>query len=184
MSRVKIIGLTGPAGAGKDTVADMLQSIHLMPRISFADPLYRALSAMLDIPVSTLRKRETKELPIEGLGVSPRFLLQTLGTEWAREVVAKDWWVKIAKLHIDKMAPPGFNRPVVITDVRFQNEVDFVRAEGGVIVAIYRKAAQPVAKHASENPDIWSQADWEINNDGSFTDLEYAANEMVEELVE
>lgn len=166
----KVIGITGPAGAGKDTVGMILSEYHGFHLFAFADPLYDALIAMLQIDEERFRARETKEQPIPGLGVSPRVLLQTLGTEWGRNLIHPNWWVKIARQRIMQRIQSGYD--VVITDVRFQNEVDLVRELGGELIRLARHDVPEVAPHVSENPDIWHQADHLIVNDGSIDELQ------------
>lgn len=85
-----VIGLTGAAGSGKDTAADILCKTHRFIKLSFADPLYDMVSIATRTPVDLLHERECKEATIKSIGASSRKLLQTLGTEWGREIIDKD----------------------------------------------------------------------------------------------
>lgn len=142
----RIIGLTGPAGCGKNFVAGMVTDAVV---IQLADPIYAALSAILDIPETVLRQRATKERPIDWVGKSPRQLLQTLGTDWGRTLVAEDLWLRIARRRIDQLAASG-TPAVVIADVRFDNEAAMIRDLGGEVWLVDRKPATAAAPHASE----------------------------------
>ena len=90
---MQLIGLTGPAGCGKDTIANFLMETHGFVQIALADPLRDGLKAMLGVTDEQLHRRDLKEAPIDWIGRSPRELLQTLGTEWGREHVAADLWL-------------------------------------------------------------------------------------------
>ena len=127
----RIIGIAGLAGAGKNTVADMIAGAVVF---GFADPLYEGLSAMLGVPEDMLRNRVNKEAPLVWLGKSPRELMQTLGTEWGRGMVAQDLWLRIAEQRI--AAARG---TVVFSDVRFDNEAEWIRNQGGEVWAVLRE---------------------------------------------
>lgn len=64
-----IIALTGPAGAGKDTVADYLVEHHGYTKLAFADALREEVGRAFDISVKTLTQRETKEHPMSALAL-------------------------------------------------------------------------------------------------------------------
>lgn len=145
-NRRRIIGLAGAAGAGKDTVANLIPGAR---RVGFADPLYEGLSALLGLPESILRDRRTKELPIAGLGRSPRELLQTLGTDWGREMVAPDVWLRIAYWRWERAAAEGA-AVIAVPDVRFANEAQAIREQGGEVWLVHRPDVAPVEAHASE----------------------------------
>jgi hypothetical protein len=145
--RPRIIGLTGPAGCGKTFVASVVPDAVV---IGLADPIYAALASILGIPETVLRQRATKERPIEWLGKSPRQLLQTLGTDWGRTLVAEDLWLRIARRRIEELAAAGATT-IVIENVRFDNEADMVRIEmGGEVWLVKRRPAADVAQHVSE----------------------------------
>jgi dephospho-CoA kinase len=144
--RPRIIGLTGPAGCGKTFVASMVPDAVV---IGLADPIYAALASILGIPETVLRQRATKERPIEWLGKSPRQLLQTLGTDWGRTLVAEDLWLRIARRRIEELAATGAGA-VVIADVRFDNEAALVQEMGGEVWLVDRRPATEAAPHVSE----------------------------------
>jgi hypothetical protein len=172
---MKIIGLTGAAGSGKDTVADAMRRHFFVRRTAFADPMRLMLGALLshvDAGPEWMTHRDLKETAIPGIGHSYRVLAQKLGTEWGRSV-DPDLWVNIAKsfmLHEGAF----YERDNVwcITDVRFDNEAQFIKGMGGVVWKINRQSAMPVAAHISENginPDL---VDIAINNDQTMQELE------------
>lgn len=172
-----IIGLCGLAGSGKDTVAGILSKHHRFAVISFAGPIYGAVSGITGLSPRELKDRDIKEEPIPWLGKSPRELLQTLGTEWGREMVCDDIWIKIAMRRAAEYAREGWN--VAITDVRFENEAEAIRSAGGQVWQVRRTAAGlqgPTGQHSSEAGVPDHLVDQVIWNDGELEDLEEAVN--------
>lgn len=148
---MKLIGLTGKAGVGKDTVADYLVANYGFTKYSLADPI----KDMLAVIGVDARTRETKEKPHPVFGASPRRMAQTLGTEWGRMCIRNDFWLKAAELHIETVkmgnaldSVPTFNG-IVIPDVRFENEAAWLRAQGGRLWHIIRDVPA-VEAHSSE----------------------------------
>lgn len=160
---VKVIGLTGPAGCGKSLVAGLIPGAVVM---QLADPLYTAISAITGIPEPMLRHRPRKEEPIEWLGKSPRQLLQTLGTDWGRTLVAEDVWLRVAERRLDEWAKAGATT-VVIADVRFGNEAEWIRSRGGEVWFVHRVPDQACSPHLSEAGLPEGSVDWWIDNTGT-----------------
>lgn len=162
-----IIGLCGAAGAGKNTVADILVEDCGFQAVSFAGPVYEAVSAITGLPVEYLQDRKNKERPIGWLGVSPRELLQTLGTEWGREMIHENLWIVIALNKIAELAEAGGK--VVVTDVRFDNEAAALRRVGGSVWQVNRPCETSCGRkernHSSENGVSPKLVDAVINND-------------------
>ena len=141
-----IIGLTGPAGCGKTTVAGMIEGAVV---IQLADPLYAALALMLGVDEAILRHRGAKERPLPGFDRSPRQLLQTLGTDWGRAFVGPDVWLRMAGRRIDALHAAGAPT-VVLADVRFENEAEWIRNRGGEVWRVEREPTAAAAAHVSE----------------------------------
>lgn len=157
----RLIGLTGHKGAGKDAVAAVLRQ-HGYTRIAFADPLKRiALAIGWDGS-----KEERPACSCCGM-LQGRALLQVLGTEGVRQNIREDAWLLAANHEIGK------HERVVITDVRFLNEAEFVRQSGGEVWRIERPGHGGDG-HASETELDNIQADQEIWNGGSLADLAVA----------
>lgn len=170
-----LIGLTGLAGVGKDTVRGILQD-EGFTGFAFADPIRAMIRELLTsngIDDSYMDNRERKETIIPALGVSYRHLAQTLGTEWGRNL-ASDFWLRIAGAYMDDLAWQGDAQAshFVISDVRFENEAAWIRERGGVIWRVVRHHVAPVRDHVSESGVLAIKADEVIFNEGnSIPDL-------------
>lgn len=170
-----IIGLTGYAGTGKDTVRELLCTHHGFEGMAFADPIRMMLRELLlsnGITDAWMQDRQLKEAVIPALGVSYRHMAQTLGTEWGRSL-HPDFWTRTAGAYIDDahQHPDTSNASFVVSDVRFANEAQWVRERGGVIWRVERSAAVPVRAHASEAEIYHIHADRVIDNNGDFAAL-------------
>lgn len=172
---MRLIGLTGLAGAGKDTVAQFLCETQGFVGMALAAPLRMGLQAMFGLADEELNDRALKEQPIDWLGVSPRRLMQTLGTEWGRTFVAQDVWLRVAQQRLERFrrAEPCLHiGGVVVSDVRFQNEADWIAAQDGEVWRIVRPAPTLIgepALHVSEHGT--AAATRTIFNSGTIDDL-------------
>ena len=168
-----LIGICGLAGSGKDEVANVLIERHNYIRNKFADPLYEMVSAMTGYTVSQLQDRTLKEKPIGWLdSKTPRQLLQTLGTDWGREMVCSEVWIRSVAKRVERAAEDG--RHSVITDLRFDNEAAWVRSVGGEVWEVVRDVPQDVACLAAHRSEAGVQDEFisrTINNAGSLDDL-------------
>lgn len=148
MSLPKIIGFSGPAGAGKTTAAfAVVSSKHDFSRLSFADPIRHMLMA---IGVGATELGDGKHLPNALLGSkTPRHAMQTLGTEWGRQSIGPDIWINASRRRLLHVLDLG-NR-AVFDDVRFDNEARMIRDHGdGIIIHLENPALPARMAHASE----------------------------------
>ena len=140
-----IIGIAGFQGSGKDTIADYLQNIYGFKRDSFAATLKDAVAAVFGWDRELLEGRTTESRTwreqvdpcwanrLNMPDLTPRLVLQKWGTEVARKSWHDDTWIaslenKLARAHND----------IVITDVRFPNEIRAVRDAGGIVIRVVR----------------------------------------------
>ena len=175
-STLKLIGVTGAALSGKSTAAQYFVEEHRFVELAFAAPIKAAIQAMLD--VTDIQLRECKEDVVAPLDRSLRYLLQTLGTEWGRELVDEQIWIKLLAQDYDfwrgnkaSLKPEG----IIISDVRFENEAKWVRGHGGIVLHLHRKDSDTVEAHSTEDGVARKGQDYIIHND---FDLSYLRTEL------
>lgn len=154
-----VIGVTGKARSGKDTLSE-----HLYTRLgfdcnraAFADPVKDMLRA---IGIDDIEGYKEEVHPL--LGVTSRKMMQTLGTEWGREAIGEDTWINLTK---EKGKGKKF---LVISDVRFENEANFVR-ENGILLHVTGRGGIK-GFHKSESGVKFQLGDFRIDNG---YDIEY-----------
>lgn len=159
-----IIGLTGKARSGKDTVAEHLKEAYKFHHYWFSKPMKDACRSIFGWDDAHLYG-ELKELNDERYEVSPRVALQTLGTEWGRNTINSDLWILRAQKEMEQ------HKNIVISDCRFDNEAEAIIEAGGIVIEISRESANEVAAHSSENGISSKLINFHIENNGTLTDL-------------
>lgn len=169
-----LIGLTGLAGSGKSTVAAMLADEFAFTELALADPILEMLCTLFataGVDQAWAVERAFKEQPTT-LGFSYRHLAQSLGTEWGRGL-AEDFWLRVLQHRLQTPALEGEN--VVVSDVRFPNEAEFITRRGGLVVRVLRRPEDmppaPVRPHASEAHSAQLPVATELLNYGSKATL-------------
>jgi hypothetical protein len=204
-----IVGITGLIGSGKDTVADYLINFHGFKKLSYAQPLKDAVSAIFGwdremLEGTTLSSRQWREEVDEWWAkrldiphLTPRWVLQQWGTEVCRRNFHTDIWVASIENTLRKI-----NDNVVITDCRFPNELDAIKNSGGTVVRVVRgenpdwypyaedytltQNPQSFAKlldysvHASEYSSVGLKYDIILDNNGSIDEL----HSLVESIID
>ena len=204
-----IVGLIGLINSGKGTVATELVQKYNFRQDSFAASLKDACAMLFGWPRhllegDTKESREWREIAdpwwSEKLGIanfSPRYALQIMGTDILRNHFNQDLWFITVENRIRKNP----QQDVVISDVRFPNEIDFIRKQGGVLARINRgpnpvwyetavmaNNGNSIAKevmtktyssaHFSEWAWAGSKVDFEINNNGTLENLQTQVSEL------
>lgn len=173
-----LVVFTGFKGCGKTTASKFLSSAYGFKSLKFADGLKDMLRAL------GLNEREIEgDLKEEPCGIlmghTPRWAMQTLGTEWGRECISKDFWINLWVSRVRKTLHAGFG--VVNDDMRFPNEAEAVKMLGGTIVRIYGKNDKEAQEdtHASESHYSTIAADYSLINRGTIGDLHRSVDTMV-----
>ncbi len=164
MPQPNVIGLVGYKRSGKDTVANWLHDHWGYTRVSFASPIKSMICKMLNEDGAALERH--KDETVEWLGVTRRYMLQTLGTDWGRVLINPDVWILAAMEKIRR------NRFTVITDVRFENEAAAIARLPNASENWYiSRASCSSTEHASEQEIEIIKYDWVIHNHGTQEDL-------------
>lgn len=183
----KYIGLVGRARSGKDTVALHLIDKHGHTRVAFADRMrdaVEALNPVIRIDADGLIYTCTlaqglKMYGWEGLKTySPdiRGYLQRMGTEVGRYMFGEEFWVEQA-LRVSE----AYER-VVFSDVRYPNEAERIRKEGGILWRIERDGIETSDEHTSESLIETIKVDHVVKNSGSIEDLFARVDKLMRKL--
>lgn len=157
-----IIGLGHRARTGKDTTALILKEQRAFIIESFAKPLKLMVKGLFNWTDEHVNG-SLKEVVDPEIGKSPRYVLQKLGTDCFRDTLSPEIWIKCMELR--------WHDKVVIADVRFNNEAEFIKRHNGKLWRIDRNALS-VNIHISEQ-DLLNYKSWDliINNNGSLEKL-------------
>jgi|AACY02.11.fsa_nt_gi hypothetical protein len=171
-----IVGVAGFIGSGKDTIADYLITFKGFKRMSYAQPLKDAMSAVFGwdrelLEGTTAYSREWRDqvdpwwadrLQIPHL--TPRWVLQQWGTEVGRRAFHDDIWIASVE---NKLRTAKDN--IVLSDCRFPNELKSIKNSGGITIRVSRGA----------NP-VWYDAAVTLNR-GYYTAGYMEARKVLEE---
>ena len=177
-----IIGLGYQARAGKDTVAAHLVNKYNFVQESFAFPLKEYIGRQICGFNDKQLYGAWKETVDQEWGMTPRQMLQLIGTDALRKVVHDGFWVipmkRKLKEHIRN------ERHIVISDVRFLNEIKLIKSLGGKVVKLDRHNPDKISgfeKHSSETElDYYDGWDHVLENNGTLEELYMRADEMME----
>lgn len=177
-----IISLSGKKRSGKTTVANYLISKHNFKEVSWAEPLKEVIGRKLfGLTEDQLYgPASIREEVIEKWGMSPRKILQVVGTDLFR-AWRDDFWVEVAEPKIKALVTQG--EDVVISDTRFLNEVECVKRLGGHTIQVHKVKkegkAQPEDSHASETALDEYEFDYAIQSFSGDLDTLYEKMENI-----
>jgi len=186
-----LIGICGRKRHGKDSVGRILRAHHGYRLTAFADAVKRVAMDVYGLSwEQCYGDGPEKEAVDPRWGLSPRVIMQRIGTEVGRSI-HPDTWVKHTLDNVRSASEgEGFieredtwqrfatvPRAVAhhfwaVTDVRFPNEADAIRAAGGTIVKVVRPSlGTPTDEHPSETSVDLVREDVLISNDGTLVEL-------------
>lgn len=199
-----LIGICGFKSSGKDTIADYLVKEYGFIRLSFASVLKDIVSIMFNWPRDKLEgltkeDREWREQvdywwsrTLKMPQLTPRYVMQYFATDLFRDKFHPDIWVKIVENKLNNIINNP-NTNIVISDCRFENEINMILRLGGKIIQVHRNVPKWFHKyrdgedryeidmlHRSEIEWIRCYRDYDIENDGSVEDLEHKIKYIIE----
>lgn len=176
---VTLIGLTGRQRSGKDTIGKHLINDHGFIRVAFADILKEACKIIFGFSDEQVYGDDLKEVEDEYWKHTPREILQRVGSELFRdklsevcENISTDVWIRAVERKILNLIKKGHTK-FVITDVRYQNELDFVKACNGISWKVTRPSLvnHGSADHQSEKSVDKFYCDCHFTNDSTIESL-------------
>lgn len=185
-----LIGLCGNAGVGKDTFAEQL-AFYRLDLHSFAYALKDACEALFGIPLGDFTDQDWKNRTVPYWDKSPRELAQYFGTEICREHFGVDFWIKRLEYTFINCYPAPEEVKAVITDVRFNNEAQWILNRGGILVHLTRPGCNGnvgIPNHASEAGIDFNSLTYrkgrqyeviEIQNTGTLYDFQKCAESFI-----
>jgi len=175
-----IILLSGWAGSGKDSAAELLVDEMSFERVAFADILKADVSAATGIPIAMFRENALKDTPLKDRKQTPRELLIRYAAE--KKKVDPDAYSRIVVAHILQEKRSSY----VISDWRFRHEYDFITQHlsknycicRGRIIRSSVNSSPDSTEHDLDNEHM----DFTIHNDGSISDLRDAIKAVIRNL--
>ena len=176
-----LIGIAGLKGSGKNTVCDIIKKLdNRFVDVAFADPVKAGVRAMFGTVNDTNPPFKFVDYPKEKkhsfLGFSLRDAYEGIGHHFGRTLLNKDVWIKLIHERID------FKDFVIITDVRYINEAQFINQEYGFVINVlkkkdswFTKLKRNVLPKLFDGPEYGipdNLAKYTIVNDASLYDLE------------
>lgn len=161
-----LVGLCGAARCGKSSAAAALAEQHAAAgcrEVTFAGPIREFTRGLLGVDAAAFEAIKDAPHPLFA-GKTPRFAMQTLGTEWGRDTVSGTLWIDACMREVGALRGAGV--PVVVSDVRFEDEARAIREAGGTVVRIHRPSLPSIAPgdrcHVSERgiPDHLVDVVW------------------------
>jgi len=182
MTKPILLGLTGPTGVGKDTIAQILIDDYGFVRLAFGDALKQVAQIAFDL--GDLWLADSHKTTVHPYwGITPREMFQKVGTDAFRKTFGDDFWIR--RLERDYEMAEGHN--VVITDVRHngvQTEPAWVRAKGGIVVHVEGPSRRPdvSAAHVSNLPVDFVEGDKRLLNTHDMVTLKQHVSLLMKEL--
>ena len=160
MGKTIIVGIAGKAGSGKDTLSSLLGHIaadtHDFERIGFADAVKEECAYYVSEMIGVSRSKALDLLYDRNEKEKWRWFLQGYATEFRREMHGDNYWVKQVEMQINRLKAEYIGKGrgilIVIPDLRFPNESEWIKSVGGYRVQVVRNAVERTDSHSSEIP--------------------------------
>jgi hypothetical protein len=157
---VELLGLAGKAGSGKGTASKFLRDYYGYQVCPLAEPLKKALNAAFGWQMHQWEDRKWKEAVDIRYGISPRRAAQLMGTEFRELLGVHDLWLRTILYRPTLKGTKG----IVVDDLRYDFEADWIRDNGGLVIHITRDNLPQVVAHSSEAGVNMKDEDFYIEN--------------------
>lgn len=178
-----ILGIVGKKYVGKTTVTNEICKNYDFVELAFASTLKKICKEIFSLSDEQLFDAEKKENVDTRWGKSPRELFQIVGTDLFRNHFDENIWIDVMKQKL-KNIPPHKN--IIFSDIRQQNELDFVedlnRVEPVVIIEIIRPGLVENDTHITEKGNLKFFKKIIIVNDGNMESLKLKINDVMKKM--
>ena len=184
------VGFAGHMHSGKDTATNYLKNSickrmgedYIVTTLALAQPIKQFCIDYLGMTEHQVYDQDGKAEYNDFWGMTNREILQKIGTDAMRNGFHPDVWVKIAQLKIKKAIDTGSFW--IVTDVRFPNEADMIRDNGGIVVWVENFRAIPnpltvdsknpktISEHISEQRLAPVKIDYILDNNNGLIELQ------------
>jgi len=167
---MKLIGIHGLAGSGKDTLANYLCEKHEFVKIAFATPLKETLTKMFGVNPKYYDDQALKNEPLPYWGFTARQSMQAMG-QMSKAMFGQDVWLKRWFLTYQLLSTTD---NIVASDVRFDLEANAIRFLGGTVIHLHRDGAGlsgPEGQDISEQRLPVVAGDLVITNNGTLDEM-------------
>ena len=188
----QIIGITGRKFNGKDTIANYLRDNYDYHQIAFAEPLKESCRVLFGFTEEQLYGSLKETSDPNWYNLTPRQVFQYMGTDIMRNQMTglspefeDKFWLKCLENKIKKILSEYPNDCIVISDVRFPNEVEMIKKLGGTVIRVKRPNIEnnnTFSAHASENMIDELSVDYELINDTTREELYDKTKHIIDSL--
>jgi hypothetical protein len=176
-SEIKLIGITGRKFSGKDTLGNFLVNEYGYERMAYADALKECVRAIFDFDDDQLYGSRKEEID-DYWQLTPRQVLQFVGTDLFRNHIhelmpemGKNIWINVLKRKISNKLKKNPNVKIVVTDIRFPNELDTIKELGGITIKLERNNLLSSDTHESEILIDNLKTDYVLSNNSTVEQL-------------
>lgn len=193
-----LIGFLGKKGTGKDTCCDYIASKYQFEKIAIANPLKEAIKILFDFSDDQVYGN-SKENKDEYWNIEPRKVLQYIGTDIFRNKinelipnVENNFWIYclekkyllpraqgVIKTQLNDISKKN---NIIISDIRFQNEIDLIHKYNGIIIKLNRNTNY-LDSHESEKNIDYLQGDFLIDNNDQIDKLYQKLDLIMENII-
>ena len=165
-----LIGISGKKRSGKDTVGAMVvewlrKHYCSATRVAFADQLKEEVARATGVSLEDIEVEKAHWRP----------MLQWWGVEFRRYYHGENYWIREMTKKLIGMEEDF----AVITDVRLENEAEFVRKSGGLVVRVEREIDAQDSHSSETGLDGYPHFREVIRNDGSLEDLQQKVGDFM-----
>lgn len=174
---MKIIGIAGKAGSGKDTAFELIQNHYEkldknVVQLSFASKIKEMCKILFNWDIDKLsndfqykEEYDSNDIACSIFNMTRREMMQKIGSEAMRDGIDKNFWIKCLKIEMSKY---DNNTIGIITDCRFINEFEFIKNNNGKLIKVIRVDVETLtsySEHQSEKDvELYQEWDYVVYN--------------------